>query len=85
MLLPLVLYQFGDATQITFSSALRGLGLVKPMMLCAFLAYVVIGIPLVWVLGLPEHFGLLGVYVAFFVSLLSAGLLFLKHFRQSTR
>lgn len=85
MLLPLVLYQFGDATQITFSSALRGLGLVKPMMLCAFLAYVVIGIPLVWVLGLPEHFGLLGVYVAFFVSLLSAGLLFLKHFRQATR
>ena len=83
MLLPLVLYQFGDATQITFSSALRGLGLVKPMMTCAFLAYVVIGIPLVWVLGSASCLGLLGVYIAFFVALLLAGLLFLRHFHKS--
>ena len=83
MLLPLVLYQFGDATQITFSSALRGLGLVKPMMTCAFLAYGVIGIPLVWVLGSASCLGLLGVYIAFFVALLLAGLLFLRHFHKS--
>lgn len=85
ILLPLVLYQFGDATQITFSSALRGLGLVKPMMTCAFITYVVVGIPLVWVLGSASCLGLLGVYTAFFVALLLAGLLFLRHFRQSTR
>lgn len=84
LLWPLALYQLGDATQIAFSSALRGIGLVKPMMNCAFFAYVVIGLPLIYGLGLPQHLGLLGIYLAFFVALLSAGILFLYKFRKAT-
>ncbi len=83
LLWALVLYQLGDATQIAFASALRGIGQVKPMMNCAFLAYVVLGLPLIFVLGLPQHLGLLGIYLAFFVALLSAGILFLRNFRKA--
>ena len=85
LLWPLVLYQLGDATQVTFANALRGIGFVKPMMNCAFAAYVVLGVPLLYVLGLPQHLGLLGIYLAFFVALLAAGLLFWHYFRKATR
>ncbi|MDO4511536.1 MAG: MATE family efflux transporter [Bacteroidales bacterium] len=85
MLWLLVLYQLGDATQIAFSGALRGIGLVKPMMTGALIAYVVIGVPLIFLLGHPSHLGLKGVYLAFFVSLLAAGIIFWWHFKKECR
>lgn len=42
LIVPFLIYQFGDGLQITFANALRGISDVKPMMLIAFIAYFVI-------------------------------------------
>ena len=75
-MVPLTLYQFGDATQIAFANALRGISHVKPMMRWAFLSYIVVGIPSAYVLAFPCGLRLDGIYYSFFVALLMAGLLF---------
>ena len=85
VIIPLSLYQFGDATQVTFANALRGIARVKPMMWCALVAYVVVGTPLIFFLGKASVLGLTGIYIAFFVALLLAGLLFLYYFRKAKR
>lgn len=43
LIVPLVLYQYGDATQINYANALRGTANVMPMLWIAFVSYVVIG------------------------------------------
>lgn len=83
LLVPLSLYQLGDATQVTFANALRGMGLVLPMMKRAILAYVFVGLPLIYALSVYTGWGLHGVYIAFFVSLLTAGLLFSHKFYKT--
>ena len=82
LIIPLSLYQLGDATQVTFANALRGMGQVMPMMHRALVAYLLVGLPLIWALAMPTGWGLTGIYIAFFVALLTAGLLFAHKFRQ---
>lgn len=36
---PFLIYQFGDGLQINFANALRGISDVKPMMIIAFISY----------------------------------------------
>ena len=45
LILPFLVYQFGDGLQITFANALRGISDVKLMMLIAFIAYFLISLP----------------------------------------
>ncbi|MDE6271209.1 MAG: MATE family efflux transporter, partial [Muribaculaceae bacterium] len=85
LIFPLVLYQLGDATQITFANALRGTSHVLPMLWIAFVSYVVIGIPATWLLGFPLGMGLYGILLSFSVSLFVAGALFLIFFLRATR
>lgn len=85
LIFPLVLYQLGDATQITFANALRGTSHVMPMLWIAFVSYVVVGIPATWILGFPAGMGLYGILLSFSVSLFLAGALFLVFFLRSTR
>lgn len=84
LLFPLVLYQLGDATQITFANALRGTSRVMPMLWIAFVSYVVVGIPATWLLAFPLHMGLFGILLSFSVSLFLAGILFLVFFLRAT-
>lgn len=42
ILLPFILYQFGDGLQICFSNALRGIQKVKPILPIAFISYIII-------------------------------------------
>lgn len=80
LIVPLVLYQFGDATQVAFANSLRGIAEVMPIMRNAFIAYVVIGLPLVYALAIPAGWGLKGIYIAFTIALFTAGMLFMRRF-----
>lgn len=84
LICPLVLYQLGDATQITFANALRGTSRVMPMLWIAFVSYVVVGIPATYLLGFPVGMGLYGILLSFSVSLFLAGALFLIFFLRAT-
>ncbi len=85
LLFPLVLYQLGDATQITFANALRGTSRVMPMLWIAFVCYVVVGIPATYLLGITAGMGVYGIILSFSTSLFLAGALFLIFFLRSTR
>ena len=85
LILPLLLYQLGDATQITFANALRGTGHVMPMLWIAFFCYLVLGLPSTYLLAFTAGLGLWGIILSFSISLFSAGALFLIYFVRATR
>lgn len=85
LLLPLVVYQYGDATQIIFANALRGTSHVMPMLWIALFCYVVVGIPATYLLGFPAGLGTFGIILSFSVSLFLAAGLFLYYFLRATR
>ncbi len=85
LIIPMVLYQLGDATQITFANALRGTGRVMPMLWIAFVCYLVLGLPSTYLLAFTAGLGLWGIVLSFSVSLVSAGALFLLYFVRATR
>ena len=78
------LYQIGDALQCIYSNALRGMEDVKPMMRIAFIAYVLVSLPLGYLFAFPLNGGLTGVWWAFPFGLTTAGLLYLRRFQQTT-
>lgn len=81
---PLILYQLGDGVQVTFVNALRGLGDVRPLMLYSFVAYIVVSIPLSYLMGVVMNWGPLGVWMAFPFGLTTAAVLFLRRFLHTT-
>lgn len=85
LIFPLVFYQVCDATQINFAGALRGTSKVMPMLWIAFVSYVLIGIPVTYMLGFTFGLGTYGIIFSFSVSLFIAALLFLIFFMKATR
>lgn len=85
LIFPLILYQLGDATQITFANALRGTSKVEPMMWISVVSYVIIGMPATYMLAFTAGLGLYGIILSFSASLFLAGGLFLYYFLRSTR
>lgn len=85
LMVPMILYQFGDALQINYANALRGIGDVKPMMIIAIISYFIVSLPLGYALGFIFKFGIIGVWMALPVGLTTAGLLLWLRFRQQTR
>lgn len=85
LIIPLVVYQLGDATQITFANALRGTSKVMPMLWIAFVSYIVIGLPATYLMAIPAGGGVYGIVMSFSVSLFTAGALFLVYFLRATR
>lgn len=79
-MLHLTLYQIGDATQIAYANALRGITHVKPIMKYAFVAYFVVGVPAMYLLCFPLGFDMAGIYYSYFIALLGAGILFSRSF-----
>ena len=72
LIFPLVLYQYGDATQINFANALRGTSNVMPMLWIAFVSYILVGLPASWVLAFSLGLGLYGIVLSFSCSLFLA-------------
>jgi MATE family multidrug resistance protein len=82
---PMMLYQVGDGMQTNYSNVLRGLGDVKPLMRYSFVAYVVISLPCSYLLGIVCGLGAFGVWMGFPFGLTTAGLLYLKRYREHFR
>lgn len=80
LIFPWMIYQFGDATQVAYANALRGIKCVIPVMTYAFWAYIVLGIPACYLFAFPLNGGIIGVYLSFAVSLFVAGMLFMYRF-----
>lgn len=85
LIFPLVLYQLGDATQITFAGALRGTSHVMPMLWIAFISYIVVGLPATYLLCFTFSLATYGVILSFSVCLFLAAVLFLHYFLKVTR
>ena len=85
LIFPLVLYQYGDATQINFANALRGTSNVMPMLWIAFVSYIIVGLPSTYLLAFTFGLGLYGIFLSFSVSLFLAATLFIYFFMRTTR
>ncbi|MDE7120211.1 MAG: MATE family efflux transporter [Muribaculaceae bacterium] len=85
VIVPLVLYQLGDATQITFANALRGTANVMPMLWIAFVSYLCVGLPSTYLLAFVCGLGVYGIILSFSVSLFLAAGLFMWSFMRTTR
>lgn len=83
VIIPLVLYQLGDATQITFANALRGTSHVGPMLFISLVCYVIIGLPATYILAIPAGLGLYGIVLSFSLSLFLAGVLYCLFFLRA--
>ena len=84
LIIPFIIYQFGDGLQCNYSNALRGIADVKPVMYIAFLAYFIISLPAGYLFGFVFDWGLTGIWLSFPFGLTSAGLMFYFRFRQQT-
>lgn len=80
IVIPVVVYQFGDGLQYVFGNSLRGISCVRPMIWIAFLSYIVVSLPLSWFLGIYLGWGLPGVWWAYPVCLFTAGCLYRRRF-----
>lgn len=80
LIIPFILYQLGDGLQINFANALRAIADVKPLMRYAFISYIIISLPLSYILGFLCHLEAAGIWFAFPVALTTAGILFMKRF-----
>lgn len=83
LLVPFIFYQAGDCLQITFANVLRGMARVRSMMVHAFVAYIVVSIPLSYLFAFPLHAGAKGIWWGFPFGLTTAGLLFYWEFRKA--
>lgn len=85
LVIPFVVYQFGDGLQCNYSNALRGISDVKKVSLYAFIAYFLISLPSAYLFAFIFGWGLTGIWLSFPLGLTTAGLLFYFRFRRSVR
>lgn len=85
LIVPLLIYQMGDAMQICYANALRGTSHVLSMMWVAFVSYLLVNIPLAYLLGFVFAGGIYGIFLAFSAGLFTAAFLFYWNFRRVLR
>lgn len=90
-LIPVFLYQFGDALQIIYANALRGIAFVKRLVPFAFLAHIIVAPLLCYIFGfiIAQSRGtgiqLSAIWMAFPFSLTLLGLLLFSDFSKATQ
>lgn len=84
LIIPLVIYQFGDGLQINFANSLRGIADVRPMLLYSFIAYFIISLPAGYFFGFVLNGGITGIWMAFPFGLTSAGVMYYLRFKHKT-
>lgn len=82
---PLVLYQLGDGIQCTFANALRGLGDVQKLMKYSFIAYIIVSLPLSYLMGVVLEWGAFGIWMGYPFGLSTAAVLYLTRFLKVAR
>lgn len=75
LIVPLVVYQYMDATQLTYVNAIRGTSHVKPLLWISLCSYVVVGIPVLLLFARGFGGGNIGVYYSFDVALMVASVM----------
>lgn len=85
IVIPFIIYQFGDAMQIVFGNSLRGTSYVRPLVLYAFIAFFIVSLPLCYVFAIVFQWGLMGGWFSFPFGLTTAGLLYMNAFRKRLR
>ena len=83
MILPLVLYQYCDGTQLTYVNALRGTSKVKPLLWISVVSYIAVGIGSLMLLAVVLDMQTVGVYYSFSVALLTASVLLVTTFHKT--
>lgn len=76
------LFEIFDGTQVTALGALRGLTDVKRPMYYALICYIMVEIPVGYILGFPLGLGAVGIVGGFMAGLILAAILFLLRFRK---
>lgn len=79
-----ILYQFGDGLQILFANALRGISDVRYMAYMALLCHFGLALPIGYICGFIFHWGAIGIWCGFPVSLTTLGILLWKRFNKLT-
>lgn len=85
LVLPMIVYQFGDTLQYTYANALRGISHVKPLMLIAFVSYFVLSLPCSYLFSMVLGWGLEGIWWAFPIGLTFAGIFYYGCFVRQLR
>ena len=85
LIAPMMVYQIGDCIQIVYANSLRAIEDVKMMMMYAFIAYILVSIPLSYLFAFILGMGPEGIWWAFPFGLTTAGVLFLTRFNKTTR
>ena len=85
MVPPLVLYQYGDAIQISYANALRGTSNVKPMLWISIISYLGLGVPALLLFAGPLGGRNVGIYYSFSVALFAAAVLYRIAFVRTLR
>lgn len=85
LIIPFVIYQFGDGMQCNYSNALRGISDVKMVTWYALVAYFIISLPAAYVFGFVCGWGLVGIWLSFPLGLTTAGVLFWRRYRRTMR
>ena len=80
LVIPTIIYQFGDGLQIAYANALRGIGDMKPMAIIAFISYFMICLPCGYLFGVIMNGGPMGIWWGFPLGLTTAGCLFYARF-----
>lgn len=80
LMLPMIIYQYGDAIQMLYGNALRGTGHVLPMVWISIVSYAILGIGSMALLAGPCGLESRGVYYSFSVALFAAAFLYRRSF-----
>ena len=83
ILLVVALFQFSDGMQCIGMGILRGMQDVKITMKIAFISYLVINIPVGYILGFTLGFGEIGVWFGYIFGLSTAALLLRRRFNKN--
>lgn len=75
LILILIIYQFGDALQITYANSLRGIGDVVSMAVISFIGYFVIAMPVCYICGFILDWGITGIWIGYPVGLTLTGIM----------
>lgn len=83
LILPMMVYQYMDATQITYINAIRGTSRVKPLLWISLISYIAVGTPAMLLLAKGCGLGNVGVYWSFNIALIVAATLAVIIFRRT--
>lgn len=82
LLIVAAFFQIFDGLQVVMLSTLRGMADVKIPMIIAFVAYLIVGIPVSYLLAFIFDLGPRGIWFGYLFGLGSAGILFYFRFRK---